>query len=309
MQALGPSSSTVVERSPTSASIHNCQPCSSRALNPPPKVVEQEETSSLAEDSVHVERGEEVEDTMAQETQEIHDVQPAPIDVTATAVQEEEQPAEEITRGGGGSGSGVFSGKREVKAPFQNRDDIRSYGIYLGNWSGRRNSQTVNDHIAADLVARNPAQVLMAQEVDAAFVDTLKAPAQSTEAKSAPFPVPSQAAPAVAGSGRNYADRPVNLEPWHVACGTEGTGSISSTLIVAARSTLAHSSTVVEWTKLFHRDYYKGGTLHLAYSRILTAQIEWKRPMHGRRAMQMMNVHFHNLVAKKEPAAVQQQQL
>ena len=142
---------------------------------------------------------------------------------------------------------------------------------------------------------------MIAQEVDPAFIKALRDPSSSREAKSAPHHVMGQETPTVVGSGqgRNYNERPANLKPWHVAEADEGPGSEASTLIVAARSSLALSSTMVEWHKLFHCQYKKKGKLAMAYSRVLCAQINWRKPMHGQTSVQFLNVHFHNLPAKK----------
>lgn len=267
-----------------------------------PPTADADAASSLAEDSVHeADKGEEALDTNVFETQSVHEVTEAPVDVTALQLA--------IIPGGGGTHGGgaqpsTYAGQRLVQAPYSQREDVRGFGIYIGNWSGRRKQQIVNDHIAADLIVRNPAQVLLAQEVDERFIEALRHPAESQEAQTAPHAVVGQGTPAVAGQGRNYNDRPVNMREWHVAAGTEGTGSAATSLIVAARSTRAKSSTVVEWNKLFHREYKKGGRTHFAYSRVLTAQVEWHEAMHGRMATQVANVHFHHLAAKKEHRVV-----
>ena len=89
------------------------------------------------------------------ETNEVHIITEPPISI----------------HGSGAGSSGVFSGGREVLMPYLARDDVGSFGIYVGNWSGRRKKQVVNDHIAADLIARNAAQIMIAQEVGPKFVE------------------------------------------------------------------------------------------------------------------------------------------
>ena len=137
---------------------------------------------------------------------------------------------------------------------------------------------------------------MIAQEVDEQFIKALRDPESSKEAKSAPHVVKGQDTPTVVGEGkgRNYNERPRNLNQWHVIH-----ESGVSTLIVAARSPLAKSSTVVEWQKMFHCTYKKGGKEHNCYSRILVAQVEWAAPMWGLKNVQILNLHFHNMVAKK----------
>ena len=279
--------------------------------------------SSLAEDSEY-DDSEMKEDSGLVETNEVSEVNEAPVDVNAppgladgggaaassgdgggAAASSGEGGAAAASSGEGGAAAAtraVYTGGRLVLMPYLEREDVGTYGIYVGNWSGRRKLQIVNDHLGADLIARNAAQVLIAQEVDPMFIAALRDPERSREAKSAPHPVAGEDTPTVVGDGqgRNYNERFVNLTPWHVAVGTEGTSSEASTLIVAARSSVAKSSTVVEWRKLFHCMYQKKGKKHLAYSRILCAQVEWRSPVHGYRATQFLNLHFHNLVAKKE---------
>ena len=162
--------------------------------------------------------------------------------------------------------------------------------------------QVVNDHIAADICVRSPAQVLMAQEVDERFIETLRNPAGSDEAWSWPHPVNIQHTPMAVGSGdsADYEKRYTNMAPWHVVAGKEGDGSKASTLIIAARSSRAKSSTSVEWRKMYHREYKDEGNIKKGISRIVTAQVEWLRPMNGDAAEQFVNVHFHHSVAKQD---------
>ena len=244
--------------------------------------------SSLDEDSEY-ERRDGHEDSGHCETQEVREVNEAPLPVTDT-------------HGCGGAwSSGVWCRGRMVQSPFLQRDDVGGYGVYIGNWSGKRRMAVINDHIAADLIARNPAQILIAQEVDQTFIKALRDPESSKEARSAPHPVAGEDTPTVVGDGkgRNYAERPQNLKQWHVAEGSEGDDSQATTLIVAARSPLAKSSTVVEWQKMFHDRYMKRRKTCLAYSRILVAQVEWQVPMWGLSNVQILNLHCHNMVAKK----------
>ena len=248
--------------------------------------------SSLDEDSEY-ERREMWPDSLG-ETQEIREVNNAPLDCNAP-------PVTDTHACGGASSSGVWCRGRLVHNPFPERDDVGRYGVYIGNWSGRRKLAVINNHIAADLIARNPAQILIAQEVDQQFIKALRDPESSQEAKSEPHWVEGQDTPTVVGEGkgRNYAERPLNLKQWHVAAGSEGDGSDASTLIVAARSPLAKSCTVLEWQKMFHQRYRNRGKERKSYSRILVAQVEWAKPMWGLKNVQMLNLHCHNMVAKK----------
>ena len=218
------------------------------------------------------------------ETQEIHIITEPPIPI----------------HGRGAGSSGVFSGGREVVMPYLARDDVGSFGIYVGNWSGRRRKQVVNDHIAADVIARNAAQIMLAQEVDAKFVEALLDPASSAEAQSAPQAIASQTSPTSVGQSRNYVERPANLDPWTVAQHDgEGDESEAASLLIAAKSSVALSSTAVEWNKMSNGSYRRNGRDHYCYSRLFTAQIAFRNRMHGRSNMQFMNVHFHHMVAKK----------
>ena len=78
----------------------------------------------------------------------------------------------------------------------------------------------------------------------------------------------------------------------------------SNAAIVAARKSRAQASAVVERNNMPHREYRRCDNIHLAYSRLLCAQVVWHRPMHGHEATQFVNVHTHHCVAKKDPTLV-----
>ena len=116
----------------------------------PPRLPDVASTSSLDDDPVHV-RHELQEDLPVFETD---------------AGEARHEPLVPIRGDGGG---GVRSGSRHVQAPYLERDDVGTFAIYIGNWSGHRREELTWNHIRADLIARNPAQVLLAQEVNMAF--------------------------------------------------------------------------------------------------------------------------------------------
>ena len=65
------------------------------------------------------------------ETQEVSEVNVPPLDVSAPPLTD--------TRGcGEASSSGVWCRGRLVQHPYLQRDDVGSYGVYVGSWSGRR---------------------------------------------------------------------------------------------------------------------------------------------------------------------------
>ena len=66
---------------------------------------------------------------------------------------------------------------RFVHTPHGSRDDIGSFGVYQGNWGGRRKSVSLRNHIIDDIVVKNPAHILCAQEEDKEFIRALKDPA------------------------------------------------------------------------------------------------------------------------------------
>ena len=55
---------------------------------------------------------------------------------------------------------------RRVRCPYVQRTDIGSFGLYVGSWGGPSRSNLIEQHLYHDLILRNPAQVLVAQEVD-----------------------------------------------------------------------------------------------------------------------------------------------
>ena len=113
----------------------------------------------------------------------------------------------------------IHGGGAEVGRRYRDRNDIGNFGVYLGNWGGHKTLEEVRDHILTDLISRGPASVIMACEVDEAFIAALRDPASEPAATWVPHAVPGELTPAVAGSGQgtNYADRNVNMAPWWVA--------------------------------------------------------------------------------------------
>ena len=198
-------------------------------IGPRPEV-DPDETSSLAEDSLH-EEYDWKEDTNVFETQEVVIENPMPVCIHIRGA-----PRDQCAAG------------RKVVDAYLDRMDVGCYGIYVGSWSGRCKLQVVSDHIAADVCVRNPAQVLIAQEVDWRFIETLSNPAGSEEASSRPHTVNIRYSPTAVGTDNSadYEKRYANLKPWHVATGEEGWGSEATTLIIAAHSEKAKSSTMVE---------------------------------------------------------------
>ena len=157
--------------------------------------------------------------------------------------------------------------------------------------------QSVNNYIAADVVARNPAQIIIAAEVDDQFIAVLKDPQQSTEANSTPLFVTT---PAAAGSaGQSYQNRDVNIMPWHVAA----TSFKAMNLTVAARPTRAGDVEKLQQTNMFHKECIKKRQTNLTYSKLLCARVHLIKSIHGRGEVTILNVHFHHMVAKKVPAA------
>ena len=198
-------------------------------------VVSAEETSSLENDSQH--DPEKDSQLGAFETQSVHSIHDAPDPI----------------RGCGGSG--VYSRGREVQEPYKERQDVGAWAVYVANWGGRRKERALNNHSASDLVARSPAQIVLAQEVDPKLIRTLEDPSASAEAKARPWRTAQASSPAVAGKGKPFEERAQDLTTWHVAAGDEGQGSNAKGLIIAAREGRATASTMVEHNKMFHREY------------------------------------------------------
>ena len=94
------------------------------------------------------ERTELHDDTAIVETEAEHYIYAPPVDIN-----------------GHEAGSGVVCAGRRVLEPYLERPDIGTFAIYVANLGGRRKKERTNDHITADVVVRNPAQVIVAQEV------------------------------------------------------------------------------------------------------------------------------------------------
>ena len=69
------------------------------------------------------------------------------------------------------------SSSRVIHTPRGSREDIGSFGVYQGNWGGRRKEVSLRNHIVEDIVLKCPAHILCAQEVDQEFIRVLQDPA------------------------------------------------------------------------------------------------------------------------------------
>ena len=216
------------------------------------------------------------------------------------------------------------AGGRVVQVPLRDREDSGTWGMYCGNWGGHRKLIAAQQHIFQDLIARNPAQVLAAQEVDPKFAQALSDPRGFLKAN-------------WHTTSAELAQRLCNNEHWHVVRGTEGdeseithgrgggfrpgfaaeqdfhythgrgelqdywfTPTNSKSCLIAARSTIAEAVNVLQWTKQFDGTYKKNGVIKNKYSRLLVGEIIWKEPMAGSRRVVVANVHFHHKTAKQD---------
>ena len=75
-------------------------------------------------------------------------------------------------------------------------------------------------------------------------------------------------------------------------------------VIVAARASLAESSTVADGRRIPHNPYKEKGKWVEPKSRVLVAQPKWRHKMHGQDATQFAMVHFHRKPAKRDPASL-----
>ena len=57
---------------------------------------------------------------------------------------------------------------------------------------------------------------------------------------------------------------------------------------------------MVEWNKMCHGEYQKNRRTSRAYSRILMAQVVWRKTRSNKAAVQIANVHMHHKAAKKD---------
>ena len=188
------------------------------------------------------------------------------------------------------------SGGRRVAVPQNSRTDIGSFGFYQGNWSGRRRAHHLRQHIMQDLILRNPAQVLCAQEVDLEFVEALANPWEYVQYDRRP-----QITSAVAEA------REANWGEWLVIRGTEGDESEptgwtqSRSCIIAVRTSRARELRQLEWHKQFNGFYKTGkGNKNRAYSRILCGEITWWRPVKNTMYYRPISAHLHSKVARRD---------
>ena len=185
---------------------------------------------------------------------------------------------------------------RFVHTPHGSRDDIGSFGVYQGNWGGRRKSVSLRNHIIDDIVVKNPAHILCAQEVDQEFIGVLQDPAIGAT------PIPKRVYRTKTDAAADVA-RSQNLKnavKWHVVYGDEGEGSGDKTCIIAVKESVAAEVELLEWRKIPDGRYKdKKKKWHPAESRILVARVWWKKPMHGKAATVVATAHMHRLTAKK----------
>ena len=185
-------------------------------------------------------------------------------------------------------------------------DNSGSYSFYVANWGGHRQEQGLREHINCDVISRNPCSIIVAAEVNDKFIHSLLDPSQCELARSSPLPVRGQDEPAVAGKGANYVDRRADLSAWHVATsrnfGTANRGN--GALVIAAKSTLATGCTLLQKEIMRHADHKnKKGGCNKAYSRMLCAEVHWRKRMAGQTSVRVINVHMYRSVAKQETDA------
>ena len=252
---------------------------------------------------------------LARETQECHYIFP-PMPRPSTHVDGDPAPKAKAkaapTTGAGG---------RVVQMPMRDRDDVGTWGMYCGNWGGHRKMAAARQHLFQDLISRNPAQVLVAQEVDPLFAQALSDPRAFLDRH-------------WESASDELTRRLANNETWHCVRGTEGdeveagggyvpshaaegdfhytrghgalqnyvfTPTNSKSCVIAVRSTLASGVNVLQWTKQFDGIYKKNGRINNKYSRLLVAEVHWKQSMAGTNRVVIANVHFHHKTAKQDP--------
>jgi hypothetical protein len=193
----------------------------------------------------------------------------------------------------------------------------------------------LREHIAKDVAVTNPCQIILAQEVDAEFIQLLQSTethrhvpilAVASAGSSSSGPVAagvssSSSSPAVAGadsdrwmiagvtggSGDPYAG-------WHVVRGEEE----GPTCIVAGKRSMFKSITRLEWHRTSGGAYKtksrktkggRGGGEDVdkpvkpdveAWSRILVAELEFWRPCAGFMKLRVASVHMHRMPAKRQ---------
>ena len=236
---------------------------------PPPLMVSAEDalsTSSLENDSEILSADDDNFETNAD--RQVHSPRPE---------RESSSDPEEVTGYGG----------RIVRQPYLRRRDIGSFGLYVGNWGGRSRMDLVNTHLYHDLVLRNPAQVLAAQEVDEDFARLLWNPTSQRFGPLAP--------------ASTLVEREAVADGWVVLRGDEGPGSEGKSLMIAARKSLCKEIRLRRWEKRFDAKYRaRAGKHSKAYTRLMVADVIWGKRMYGRWSTCIANVHLHHKTAKKD---------
>ena len=197
-------------------------------------------------------------------------------------------------------------GGRQICQEFLKRDDIGSLSICQANWGGERKAATMNLHTAHDIIAKSPANVFTAQEVDQPFIRLMAEPSKYA-GRSVRQWLPQDDASTDVEELKAKANEIRSAIPWIVVSGIEkapaGAGEPPGTCIVAARSSMCRSIDILYWKKTFDGTYKDGwGVKKIkreAYSRFLVAKINWKEPMMGQAATVVATVHMHRMTAKR----------
>jgi hypothetical protein len=165
------------------------------------------------------------------------------------------------------SGANIGAGGRTVLHPFDDRTDVGSFGLYEGNWGGARKDRMLQDRLRHDLIEDCRFSVITAQEVDKMFAQELS---NST-----------------VGGG------------WIIVAGDE-----DKSLLIGARASLVKEVKLLEFHRIVDGDYKVGTnkthpTKATAYSRLLLAQVVWKKPMANQASHIFLTCHMHYQTAKR----------
>lgn len=171
---------------------------------------------------------------------------------------------------------------RAIKSPYDQRSDVGSLAIVSGNWGGNRNSKATQLHMNEDL-RRGPGSIVCLQEASIENGKYLEMPSADYDA--------------LHGSPRSRLEE-LQARPgaqYRVIRGNEDEKS----LLIGSRASLTAELQLLKWQKNPDGTYKDPNKKNkIAYSRIMVANVVFKKPIAGHANLTIANVHLHHLTAK-----------
>jgi hypothetical protein len=181
---------------------------------------------------------------------------------------------------------------RENKRDWDQKPDVGTLGVMLGNWGNRRSSKALRTHVQED-IKRSPAQIIMLQEASRDVEDRLANPAVAANPNAS-------SAVAMRGGGSYWTvfgcePDDDDADEWPQNWETE------TSLLIAARKSICSGIQPLVWKLMMDGEYKDADKKRQGFTRVLAAHLHFNQPFHGMMGMSVMNVHLHFMTAKKGP--------